>query len=90
MPDIPDQPVARRIEQVVERNGQFDDAETGPEVSAGDGNGVDRLGPQLVGHLPELLLVEAAQVGGALDRVEDWSGYCHDCNNIVASTRRAE
>ena len=75
MADIPDQPVARRVEHVVQRDGQFDDAEAGAEVAAGHRNRTDRFGPQFVGHLPELTLGQAPQIGGRLDGVEkrSWS-----------------
>ena len=36
MADIPDQPVARRVEDVVQRDRQLDDAEAGAEMAAGD------------------------------------------------------
>ena len=49
--DVPDQPVARRVEDVVERDRQLDDAEAGAEMAAGDRDGVDGLGAQLVGEL---------------------------------------
>src|SRR5262249_34684602 len=70
--DIPDQAVAWRVEQVVERDGQLDHAQSGAEVSPGYRNRVDRLSPQLVGHLAKLLFVEPPKVGGRVDRVEDW------------------
>src|SRR5262249_43037457 len=87
VPDMPDQAVARRVEQIVERDSELDDAEPCPKMSASHGNRADRLGPQLVGDLSELLLVQAAQIGWAMDGIEDWSGRCHDCNIIVPSTR---
>ena len=34
--DIPDQPVVRRVEDVVQRDRQLDDAEAGAEMAAGD------------------------------------------------------
>ena len=41
--DIPDQPVARRVEDVVQRDRQLDDAEPGAEMAAGDRDRGDRL-----------------------------------------------
>jgi hypothetical protein len=35
MADIPDQPVARRVEDVMEPNGELDDTESGTEMAAG-------------------------------------------------------
>ena len=58
--DVPDQPVARRVEDVVQRHRQLDDAKPGAEVAAGDRDRVDRLPPQLVGELAELAGLELA------------------------------
>ena len=55
MADVPDQPVARRVEHVVQGDGQLDDAEAGAEMAAGDRDRVDGLRAQLVGDLPKLL-----------------------------------
>jgi len=90
VPDVPDQPVARRVEEIVQRDRQLDDPEPCPEVSAGHGDRADCLSPQLVGNLPQLLLVKAAQIRRGVDGVEDRSGRCHDCNIIVPSTRSAD
>jgi len=43
--DVPEQPVARRIEQIVQCDSQLDDPEPGPKMTAGDGHGADGLGP---------------------------------------------
>ena len=72
--DIPDQSVARRVEDMVQRHGQLDHAEPGAEMAAGDGDGVDRLEPELVGDLPQLGVVEGPQIGGVMDRVEERRG----------------
>ena len=57
----------RRVEDGVERDGQFDDAEAGAQMAAGDRDGVDDLGAQLVGHLTQLRAVQRLQVGGRID-----------------------
>ncbi len=54
MADVPDQPVARRVEHVVQRHRQLDHAEPGAEMAAGDRDRVDRLGAQLVGELAQV------------------------------------
>ena len=54
MPDVPDDAVARGIEQVMQRDGQLDDAEAGTEVAARDRHSVDRLLAQFVGELTQL------------------------------------
>ena len=53
MADVPDQPVARRVEHVVQRHGQLDHAEPGAEMAAGDRDRIDRLGAQLVRQLAQ-------------------------------------
>ena len=49
--DVPDQPVGRRVEDMVQRDGQFDHAEPGAEMAAGLGDRVDGLGAQFIGQL---------------------------------------
>ena len=71
---IPDQPVARRVEYVVQRDGQFDDAEAGPEVAAGDRDGIDGFGAQLVRNLPQLPARPGAAGRRGFDGVEERCG----------------
>jgi hypothetical protein len=70
MADVPDQPVIGRVEDVVERNGELDHAKPCAKVPARDRNGRDRLGPQLVRQLTQLLGREAAQGVGCFHPVE--------------------
>jgi hypothetical protein len=72
MADVPDQPVARRVEHVVQRNGQLDHAEPGAQVPAGDGNGRNRLLAQLVGELAQLILGKPTQIVRGRNPVEQW------------------
>ena len=69
--DVPDQPVVRRVEDVVERHRQLDHAEPGAEMAAGDRDRGDRLLAELVGHLSELQFVELPEVGRQADGVEE-------------------
>ena len=55
MADIPNQLVVRSIENVVQRDGQLDDAKPGAEMAARFGDRIDGLDPQLVSQLFELL-----------------------------------
>ena len=73
MADVPDQPVGRRVEDVVQRDGQLDDAEARAQMAAGHRHGIDGLLPQLVGELPQLLGLQAAQVRGHLHLIEQGS-----------------
>ncbi len=45
--DVPDQPVARRVEHVMQRHGQLDHAEPGAEMAAGVGDDLDQVVAQL-------------------------------------------
>ena len=63
---IPDHSVARRIEDVVQRHGQFDNAEPGSEVATGHRNRTDRFGTQLVRHLSKLTIAQVPQIGSVL------------------------
>jgi hypothetical protein len=55
----------------MQRDRQLDDAKPGAEMTPGDGHRIDRLGAKLVGDLPELALVEPAQVIGGMDLIEE-------------------
>ena len=68
--DVPDQLVVRRIEQVMKRHRQLDDAKTGPQMTPGDRYRVDHLGPQLIRQLAKILLRQTAQIRGHIDLVE--------------------
>ena len=50
MADVPDDPVFRRVEDVMQGDRQLDDAEAGAEMAAGYGDGVDGRAAQFVGH----------------------------------------
>jgi hypothetical protein len=53
-------------------HGQFDDAKAGAKMTAGHGDRIDRLLAQLVGNLPQLTGLEAPEVLGDLNLVEQW------------------
>ncbi len=69
--DIPDDAVVGGVEDVVEGDGELDDAEAGAEMAAGDRDGVDGLGAQLRGELGEIALGQLAQIRGNADAVEE-------------------
>ena len=70
MADVPDQAVARRVEDVVDRGGQFHDAEAGAEMAAGHRNGVDGFLAKFIRDLTHLLDLELAQIVGRVDGIE--------------------
>ena len=51
VPDIPDELVARRVKDLVQGHGEFHDAQTGAQMSAGYRNNIDEFLPQLVRKL---------------------------------------
>ena len=79
--DVPDQPVLRRVEDVVQRHRQFDHAEPGTEMPARDRNRADGLGAQLVDDLTEIGFGEASQRGGRIDFIE--KGRCDSHINLI-------
>src|SRR5690606_17378133 len=62
--DIPDQAIVRRIENVMQRDGQLDDAEPGAEVPAGLADAEQQFLAQFVGELFEFRLAQATQLRG--------------------------
>jgi len=60
--DIEDQPVIRRVEDIVDGSGQLDNAEACTQVAAGFRHGRDCLGTQLVSELAQVLFGESAKV----------------------------
>ena len=68
--DVPDQPVGRRVEHGMQRDGQFHHAEPGAEMAAGLSDRVDGLVAQLVGQLLELLRRQVLQIARYVDAIE--------------------
>src|SRR4051794_19285353 len=62
MAHVPDQPVAWGIKDIMQRDRELDHAEAGAEMSAGDGDGVNRLLAQFGGKLRQLRGIKLAQV----------------------------
>ena len=60
--DIPDDLILRRIEDAVQCDREFDDAEAGAKMAAGDRNGVNELHAQFIGRLPKLVLFQIPQI----------------------------
>jgi hypothetical protein len=70
MTDVPDDSVSWCIEDVVERDREFHNAEAGTQVASGHCYSVNRLGPKLIGHLMELALFELTQIVGGMDLIK--------------------
>ena len=67
MADVPDEPVARRVEGVVERDGQLDRAEGSARVAADARHRLENVLAYLVGDRLQLLGSQTAQVCGRVD-----------------------
>ena len=75
MTRVPDDPVARRLQEPVERDRELDDAEAAAEMAARRRDGRDDRVADLVGELGELELGQAAEVGGAGQGRQDRGGH---------------
>ena len=80
MADVPDQPVARRVEDIMQRHGQFDDAEARAEMPARHRDRADRLGAQFIGEPPEIPTGNLRRSAGV--RTRSSSGV-FDCVTII-------
>ena len=70
VPHIPHQPVVRRVENVVQGDGEFHRAEVGAEVTPGARHVLQHTLAHLVGQAFELRARQAAQVAGVFDSGE--------------------
>ena len=82
MPDVPDQSVIRRIEHVVQGDGEFDDAQPRTQMTPGGGDRVDRLGAQFVGNLTQVALVKPPKIRRIGDCIQE--------RQVVAKVRHLE
>src|SRR5262245_4523327 len=68
--DVPDQPVARCIEHVVQGDGELDYTQPGAQMAARYRDRVDGLLAQFIRELAQRRLIETAQIGRGADLVE--------------------
>lgn len=71
MPDVPDEPVVRCVEHVMQGDRQFDDAEARTEMAAGHGDRVDHVLTEFGGKLGQVGFRQGAQIGWNSDPVEE-------------------
>ena len=84
---VPDEEVLRRVEHVVERDGQLDRAEAGREVPARLGDGVDDERAELVREERQLLGRQRAQVARPVHLVEKGRGTGRGAHRRVLPAR---
>src|SRR5580765_8058764 len=70
MPDVPDELVRRRVEDIVERYGKFDYTQAGTKMSACDRDGINSFLAQFVSNLPQLSSRKGAKRMGLVDPIE--------------------
>src|SRR5215472_7555134 len=89
--DVPNQPVMRGIEHIMERHGELHHPETGTEVPAGDRHRTDGLAPQLVRKRFEVVDGKPAEILGCLDLVESRRVRLrHELYSFVAEPGRGD
>jgi len=71
MAGVPHELVARRVEHPVQGHGQLGRAEAGADVAAGLLDRVDRVLADLAAELDQLVTVERAEIGRAVDPLEE-------------------
>ena len=77
MADIPDQPVVRRVEDMVQGNGELDHAKPSAEMATGDRDRVDQLLPELARQLLQLAVLKRAQIRRSINAVKQGRGlFC--------------
>ncbi len=76
---VPDDPVARRLEQPMEGDRELDHAQRRAEVAARLGDRADDRVADLGGQLGQLGLGQAAQVGGTLEVGKDGQSPERSC-----------
>ena len=71
VPDVPDDAVVRRVEDVVQRDRQLDHAEPRTEMPAGARHRVDQIGAQFVGDLAQVAFLHRPEISRGLDPIEE-------------------
>ena len=70
MPDVPHETVARGIEDVMDRNGQFDHTESRAKMPASRTDGRYHFGAQFISNLAQVGGGKPAKCGGCCDSVK--------------------
>ena len=77
MADVPDQPIIRRVEHVVQRDRQFDDAKAGTQMATRYRDSADSLVAQFIGNFLKIFFVDATKIGWRLDRIQNGCARRH-------------
>src|SRR5262245_22502697 len=74
MSHVPDERIARRVEHVMERDGQLNRAEAGCKVTATRGHRADQERAQLIRESRKHGIRKLAQIPWTADSLEQWPG----------------
>src|SRR5439155_18600173 len=72
MPDVPDDAIARRIENVMQRDRQLDGTEVRRQMTACLRHRIQYERAQLARELRQPAALQATELGGISDRFEQW------------------
>lgn len=81
MADIPNDNVARRVEYVVQRNGEFDHTEARSEVPTRDAHSINGLSAEFIGQLPKLGFFQVPEIVRHAHLIEERRRYGHGQSN---------
>ena len=68
MPDIPDQKIARRVENIMQRDGELDRSQIRGQMPSGAAHGFEDESAQLRRHGGQIVARQFAQIGRVVDR----------------------
>lgn len=72
MTDVPNDAVRWRIKNMMYRHCQFHDPKPGAQMTASNGNRVDRFGANFRSNLRQFAFLQLPKISGRLDCVEQW------------------
>lgn len=72
VPDIPDQPIFRRVKNRVQSRGQFDNAQASPKMPASNRNRRDRFRPHFIRQRMKFSIRHGFQIGWRFHPVKQW------------------
>lgn len=69
--DIPDKGIMGRIINIMKRNGEFNNAETGAQMAGIGRTGINNKTAQFITNLRKLVLIKVSEVGRINDLIQE-------------------
>ena len=85
MANVPDKLVIGRVEDIMNRSRQFDDAEPRAKMAACNRYGRNHFAAQFISKLTQLIRFQGAEIGGCVDRIEQ---RCIGCIGHALTLKR--